>query len=249
MTRRLWIPTICFMLWLAIGSGAIGRMVWAYYDCTPGVHTVVMLSNASEFVDDEAVTLTVYDADGRLLHESVHGLSEYESTALFLNDLLEQTDGSTWGLISIESRLLVQTGVWVGTERGWLFVENYGELTADHVDAFETYWYGASYANTSNRRTTITILNPNERLVFGTMYIYDAYGAMQKQHVLTLPARQPTYLDLETIIPTGESAWGWADIESAEPVLVVCTYYDGEGYLIDVDVVEGPYFLERDAEE
>lgn len=221
------------------------RTIWSYYDCAPGITTVLVLTNASEFALDEAVTLRLYDGSGALASESAYGLAAYESTAVFLNDLFLETDDSTWGLAEIESQLLIQVGVWIGTEDDWLFVENYGELGVRSADAaIEAYWYGLNYANTENRRTTVTILNPGERLVFATLYMYDAYGVLQYHRDLPLPARQPTFIDLESAYPVGPDVWGLVDIESEEPILLVCGYFDAEGYLIDVDVVDQPYYLQ-----
>jgi len=236
---------VCVALVGGAGASARARTMWAYYDCGPGVYTVVVLSNASEFVRDDAVTLRMYDANGSLILESIHDLAEYESTAVFLNGLLEETDESTWGLVEIESQILTQIGVWIGVEEDWLFVENYGELAGSTTGlTVEAYWYGVSYANTPNRRTTVTILNPNERLVFGSLYMYDAHGTLQYYRDLPLPAREPTYVDLESGFPIGDDVWGLVDIEVEEPVLVVCSYFDDEGYLIDVDVVDQPYYFQ-----
>jgi len=223
------------------------RTIWTYYDCTPGVYTVLVLSNASEFALEEAVTVRLYGSTGTQIHESKHGLTQYESADVFLNGFLGETSESTWGLAAIESELLIQVGAWIGVEDTWLLVENYGELGGSSpVASVDAYWYGVSYANTENRRTTVTILNPNERLTFGALYMYDAVGTLQYHRDLTLPARQPTFIDLENVFPVGDDVWGLIDVEAAEPVLIVCSYFDGEGYLIDVDVVDQPYYLEID---
>lgn len=243
---RNWVATsICAALLACVGGTACARTYWAYYDCAPGVSTVVVLTNASEFALEDAIAVRLYDANGSLILESVHGLTAYESTAVFLNGLLAETDESTWGLAEIESRLLLQIGVWLGTEDDWLFVENYGELAGNTAGpSIEAYWYGLNYANTQNRRTTVTILNPNDRLISGSLYMYDAYGALQYHQYLQLPARQPTYVDLEGVFPIGDDVWGLVDIETEGPVLLVCGYFDAEGYLIDVDVIDQPYYLE-----
>ena len=243
---RNWVATsICAALLACVGATTCARTYWAYYDCAPGVSTVVVFTNASEFTVEDAVAVRLYDANGSLIRESTHGLTAYESTAVFLNGLLAETDESTWGLAEIESQLLLQIGVWVGTEDDWLFVENYGELAGDtaglSVDAF---WYGLNYANTQSRRTTVTILNPDDRLVSGALYMYDAHGTLQYHRYLQLPARQPTYVDLENVFPIGDDVWGLVDVETEGPVLLVCGYFDAEGYLIDVDVVDQPYYLE-----
>ena len=236
---------LCIAVLIAAGTAATGRTIWAYYDCAPGVNTVVVLSNASEYASADGITIRLYDANGSVLVESRHGLDEYESAAVFLNGLLAETDDSMWGLAEIESELLVQVGVWIGTEEGWLFVENYGELGGSTAGPeVENYWYGVSYADTPNRQTTITILSPNERLTFGSLYMYDASGTLQYYRELPLPARQPVFIDLADAFPPGEGVWGLIDIETTEPAIVVCTYFDGEGYLIDVDIVDQPYYLQ-----
>lgn len=229
---------------------AAARTYSVYYDCAPGVSTVIVLTNASEFALDEAVTVRLYDTGGAPIHESVHGLTAYESTAIYLNGLLEETDGTTWGLAEIDSQLLLQVGVWVGTEGDWLFVENYGDLLGSSGNlSVDTYWYGLNYANTSNRRTTVTILNPTDRLVLGSLYMYDAHGVLQYQRSLQLPARQPTHVDLEQVSSVGDDVWGLVDVETSQPVLLVCAYFDSEGYLIDVDVIDQPYYLELGEQE
>lgn len=236
---------ICAAILAFIGAAASARTYSVYYDCAPGVSTVIVLTNASEFMIEDAVTVRLYDTSGSPIHESVHGLTAYESTAVYLNGLIEYTDESTWGLAEIDSQLLLQVGVWIGTEGDWLFVENYGDLLGSSGDfAIDTYWYGLNYANTQNRRTTVTILNPNDRLVLGSLYMYDAYGVMQYQRNLQLPARRPTHVDLEQVSSIGDDVWGLVDVETSEPVLLVCAYFDAEGYLIDVDVIDQPYYLE-----
>ena len=233
-----------------VGCVAQARTYWAYYDCAPGITTVLVLTNASEYEREEAATLRLYDAEGMLVVESVYGLAAYESTAVFLNELLGGTEGSTWGLAEIESQLLLQVGVWLGTEDEWLFVENYGELTAGLSDAsIETYWYGVNYANTQNRQTTVTILNPAERLVYGTLYLYDAHGTLQQYERIPLPARQPTYIEVASLYPIGDDVWGLIDLQTSGPVLVVCGYFDAEGYLIDVDVVDRPYYVQYGSQD
>jgi len=236
---------VCVVLVACVGATACARTYWTYYDCAPGLSTVIVLANASEFALEDAVTLRLYDADGSLIVESMHGLTAYESTAVFLNDLLPETDESTWGLAGIDSQLLLQIGVWLGTEDHWLFVENYGELDATASGlSVDAYWYGLNYANTKNRRTTVTILNPNDRLVFGDFFMYDAYGVLQYHQNLPLPAHQPTYIDLESAFPIGDDVWGLVDVKTEEPVLLVCGYFDPEESLIDVDVVRQPYYVQ-----
>ena len=241
---------LCAVLVACIGAAVSARTYWAYYDCASGVATVIVLANASEFAMEDAATVRLYDVNGSLIHESVHGLTAYESTAIFLNGLLEETNESTWGLAEIDSQLLLQVGVWIGTEGNWLFVENYGDLLGSGGNlSIDTYWYGLNYANTQNRRTTVTILNPSDRLVLGALYMYDAYGVLQYRQNFRLSARQPTYIDLEIVAEIGDDAWGLLDVEAEQPVLLVCSYYDADGYLIDVDVVDQPYYLEFAEEE
>lgn len=241
-----WVATlICAALLACIGAAASARTYWVYYDCSPGVATVIVLTNASEFALEDGVVVRLYDANGSLILESVYGLTAYESTAVFLNGLFDETEESAWGLAEIESQLLLQIGMWLGTGDDWLFVENYGELVGNMAEpAIDSYWYGLNYANTQNRRTTVTILNPNDRLVLGAFYMYDAYGVLQYYRNLQLPARQPTYVDVERVFPVGDDVWGLIDVETEEPVLLVCGYFDEEGHLIDVDVVDRPYYLE-----
>jgi hypothetical protein len=244
-TKKTAASFLCIVLLCCVASSAAGRTIWAYYDSAPGVNTVVVLSNASEFAAADGVTIRLYDANGSLLCESVHGLDAYESTAVFLNGLLDEANELAWGLVEIESELLIQVGVWIGTEEGWLFVENYGELGGSTAGLeVETYWYGVSYANTPNRQTTVTILSPNDRIAFSSLHMYDAVGTLQYYRELPLPVRQPVFIDLADAFPPADDIWGIVDIGTTQPVIVVCTYFDAEGYLIDVDVVDQPYFLQ-----
>lgn len=209
-----------------------------------------MLTNASEFTLEDAVTVRLYDRSGALILESVHGLTEYESKALFLNGLLDGTDETTWGLAEIDSRFLLQVGVWIGTEDDWLVVENYGELAGNLSElSIEAYWYGLNYANTNNRRTTVAILNPNDRITFGDLYMYDAAGVLQYTCKLQISPRRPTYIDLENAFPVGDDVWGLVDVSTSQPILLVCSYFDTEGYLIDVDVIDQPYYVVLAEEE
>ncbi len=237
---------ICAVTTIGLAGTAVARTTWAHYDCTPGISTVVVLTNASEFTLENAVTVRLYDTSGALILESVHGLTEYESKALFLNGLLDGTDETTWGLAVIDSRLLLQVGVWIGTEDDWLFVENYGELAGDLSEpAIEAYWYGLNYANTNNRRTAVAVLNPNDRITFADLYMYDAAGVLQYTRKLQIPSRRPTYIDLEDAFPAGDDVWGLLDVSASSPILLVCSYFDAEGYLIDVDVIDQPYYVVR----
>jgi hypothetical protein len=241
---------ICSALTIGLAGTVAARTCWAYYDCTPGISTVVVLTNASEFTLENAVTVRLYDAGGALILESVHGLTAYESTAVFLNGLLDGTDETTWGLAEIDSRLLLQVGVWIGTEDAWLFVENYGELVGNLSEpSIEAYWYGLNYANTNSRRTTVAVLNPNERITLGDLYMYDASGVLQYTRKLQIAPRQPTYIDLENVFPVGDDVWGLVDVSASRPVLLVCSYFDAEGYLIDVDVIDQPYYVKLAEEE
>ena len=79
--------------------------------------------------------------------------------------------------------------------------------------------------------------------------MHDAVGTLQYQRNLQLPARSSRHIDLESVFPVGDNVWGLVDIETEAPVLLVCAYFDAEGYLIDVDVVDQPYYLETAAEE
>ncbi len=241
---------VCAVLSACIGSATFAHTYWAYYDCAPGLSTVIVLTNASGVTMEDAAAVRLYDANGSPILQSVYGLTAYESRAVYLNALFTETDESTWGLAEIESQLLLQIGSWLGTGEGWLFVENYGELGVIPSDlSIDAYWYGLNYANTQNRRTTVTILNPHDRLVFGSLYMYDAHGTLLYYRELPLPARRPTYLDLESVCPIGDDAWGLVDIKAEEQVLLVCGYFDADGYLIDVDVVDHPYYLEITEQE
>lgn len=246
--NRIRVQVTALLCALCIACAAVSvhaRNFWAYYDCTPGMSTVIVLTNASEFSMEDAVQLRLYDETGALISESVHGFEPYESTAVFLNSAFSETDESMWGLAEIDTRLLLQVGVWVGTEERWLFVENSGELLADtsHL-SIDAYWYGAQFANTRNRRTTVTILNPQDHPVVSEISLFDAHGELQYQRTRQLAPRKPSQIDLVSSLPVGEDTWGLLDVATDAPVLLVCSYFSMEdGSLIDVDIIDQPYYL------
>jgi len=233
---------ICTAFLASIATVAVARTTWAYYDAAPGLSTAIVLTETGGSATEDAVQLRLYDDTGELISESVHHLASYRSTAVFVNDLLPESDKSMWGLVEIETDLRIQVGVWVGTGNGWLFVENYGEAYTPPPDITAgSYLYGLNYANTAGRRTTVTLLNPHDRLAFSTLWMHDANGVLQYHIQLPLAARRPVYVDLEEVYPVGKDVWGTIRVDVDRPILLVCGYFDADGYLIDVDVVDRPY--------
>jgi hypothetical protein len=224
---------------------AAARTLHTYYTCLPGTVTAIVLTNASSFDSQEAFTLTLYDAEGTLLHSVTEALAPYESVVLFLNDFVEDPGELSWGSLNIESNVLLQAGLWLGTETAWVSVTNLQaqSLSTEGLDIVY-YWYGVNYANTANRRTGIGVINPGEALVEGTAYAYDAAGELQNSSDFVLPPHQSAYFQPEDVFPVGETMWGLIDIRTSAPVVVVGEYYDTNGTLLDVDVIDSVYYLQ-----
>ena len=75
-----------FILILLLSVSTAARTYTSYYTCLPGSVTAVVLTNASAFEHEQAFNLTLYDAEGDLVHTFVDALKSYESAVYFLND-------------------------------------------------------------------------------------------------------------------------------------------------------------------
>jgi hypothetical protein len=229
----------------ALSIAASARAYSTYYTCLPGSVTAVVVTNASEYESGEAFALTVYDSKGQELHSLTRGLAAYESTAIFLNDLIEAPDEYSWGLITIDGAVLLHVGVWIGTGSSWLSISNVSSesLAMQELDV-AYYWYGADYANTEHRRAGIGLVNPADKTVVGTVYVYSASGELLDSNDFKLAARRSAYFNPETILPVQEDSWGLIDVRVTDPILVVSEYYDSEEMLLDVDIINAPYYLQ-----
>ena len=234
-----------FILILLLSVAATARTYTSYYTCLPGSVTAVVVTNASVYEHNEAFTLTLYDAEGTLIHTAVSALQSYESVVYFLNDFVEQPNEFSWGSLVIESNVLLLTGVWIGTETEWVSISNVQAQTllTEGLD-IAYYWYGANYANTENRQTGIAVINPGESTVTGTAFIYDSAGTLQNHSDFTLAPHGSAFFRPESVFPIGEDAWGLIDIRSTSPIVVASEYYDSNGVLLDVDIVDTVYYLQ-----
>ncbi|MFC2105348.1 hypothetical protein ACFLS0_01130 [Candidatus Bipolaricaulota bacterium] len=249
--KQRWISWLVgFVLALSLSVSATAGTFTTYYSCLPGTVTAVVLTNASAYDSEEAFTLTLYDAEGTLLQIITRGLDSYQSIVLFLNDFVEEPNEFSWGSLNIESNLLLQAGLWLGTETTWVSVINLQaqSLSTKGLDVIH-YWYGANYANTEKRRTGIGIINPGDDTIVGTVYVYDASGELQNHSDFTLSPHRSAYFNPEAEFPIDKELWGLIDIRANAPIVVASEYYDEEGQLLDVDVIDSVYFLQVRQEE
>jgi len=237
---------LMFAALLFCSFAAFGISYWMYYDCAPGRQTAVVLMNASDWEAPDETVLRLYGADGRIIVESTYTLAPYESKAVFLNDLLGDTDENTWGLIEVESSLLLQASTWLGWDGAWLSVRNFSAAGRFDPLNVSAYWYGTNYAHTGNRTTILTMINPTDEVALGQFFLYDANGTLQMYEELQFPPRVPVYLDLEGVTDPHQDLWGLIDVQSSKPLLLVCDFYDVEGYLIDITIVDQAYYLETE---
>jgi hypothetical protein len=251
MTQQRWIvPLVFLMLWIAATPAVAARTFDTYYTCLPGTVTAVVLTNASAYESEEAFTLSMYDAQGNPTQTITRGLGSYESTVLFLNEYLDAPNEYSWGLLNIEARVLLQVGLWLGTESTWVSVTNLRvqSLNTEGLDIVY-YWYGVNYANTENRRAGIGLINPSGEIVSGTVYVYDSSGELQNLSEFRLDPHRSAYFNPETVFPVDQELWGLIDVRATAPILVVSEYYDADGTLLDVDVLDSVYYLQAQGEE
>ncbi|MCK5246041.1 hypothetical protein KAR02_04045 [Candidatus Bipolaricaulota bacterium] len=239
-----------FILVMPLSLSTAARTITTYYTCLPGTVTAVVLTNASAYEHEEAFTLTMYDAGGSVAHTSTGGLDSYQSMVYFLNDFVDEPNEFSWGSLIIESSILLQAGLWLGTETDWVSVSNLQaqSLSTEGLDIVY-YWYGASYANTENRRAGIGLINPSDSTVMGTAYIYDSAGSLQNSSAFTLLPHGASYFNPESVFPIGKDSWGLIDIRATAPIVVACEYFDADRTLLDVDVIDTVYFLQVQQED
>jgi len=228
---------------------AAGHQFATYYDCTPGRDTALVITNTSDYDIENAYILSVYDSGGALLLQELGGLAAFESTALFLGDLLEARDPGTWGLAVVESPLLLVLGSWIGQDGEWIATVNSSLRIGPAVaEPSPHVWYSINFANTNQRSAGISIINPSDEPLDGVLYVYDASGERLGADDFSLEPRGSSYFLPESVLPRGDDVWGFVDVRVPEPILLVGEYYDAEDRLFDVDVVDAPYFQERDTE-
>ena len=182
---------------------------------------------------------------GGVLHSLMSDLVSYQSAVYFLNDFVDQPDKYSWGSLVIESNVLLLAGVWIGTDNEWVSISNVQAqtLSTEGLD-IAYFWYGANYANTEHRRAGIAVINPGESAIEGMAYIYDSAGALQNSSDFTLNPHAASYFNPESVFPIGEDSWGLIDIRSTDPIVVASEYFDADGILLDVDIIDTVYYLQ-----
>ena len=238
-----WIVGIVLILALSVSTTA--RTYTSYYTCLPGTVTAIVLTNASSYDHEEAFRLTMYSAEGPVIHSFTRGLTSYESVVYFLNDFIDQPDEFSWGALVIESNVLLLAGIWIGTDTEWVSISNVQAqtLSTEGLD-IAYFWYGANYANTEHRRTGIAVINPGDSALAGTAYIYDSAGSLQNSSDFALEPHSSAYFNPESVFPIGEDSWGLIDIRSTDPMVVISEYFDADGDLLDVDIIDTVYYLQ-----
>ncbi|MBU0595392.1 hypothetical protein KJ567_01745, partial [Candidatus Bipolaricaulota bacterium] len=237
------------MLVALVPGAALGATYSSYYDCTPGRTTAIVVTNASDFATEAAYVLRVYDPDGQLLAEVSGGLAEYESTVLFLNEIIDEPGELSWGLAQIESSLLLQVATWIGELDKWVAVVNTTRFPLSTEDlGIAQQWYSINYASTGPRSTAITLINPNDEPVSGALYIFDATGAALDASGFTIEPHQLIYFLPEATYESSDKLWGLIDVRATRPILLVGEYFDEDTSLVDVEVIDSPYYLQNEAE-
>jgi len=235
---------------VSVSSAGWGITYSTHYDCTPGRTTALVITNASDYTLEEGYVLRLYGPDGRLLQEVSGGLTEYESTVLLLNEIVEPADATCWGLAQVESSLLLVLGTWIGEADHWVAVINTGtSLLQSGASGAMVYWYSLNFANTENRRTGIELLNPHTEAVAGAVDLYDALGKHLASEEFELEPHQADYFSPEATFPIADTMWGIVDLRAAKPLLMVGEYFDADGALFDVDIADAPYYLQFPPEE
>lgn len=241
---------IAITLGLLMSMSVAGRTYQSYYTCLPGLVTAIVVTNASAYEHEEAFHLTLYDAEGSIIHTRTASLTPYESIVVFLNDVIDEPGELSWGSWVIESNILLLAGVWIGTEEEWISISNIRAQTLS-TEGFDIayYWYGANYANTENRQTGIAVINPGATSISGTAFVYDSLGELQSYSDFTLAPHSSAFFKPQSVFPVGENSWGLIDIRATEPITVVSEYYDADGTLLDVDIIDSVYYLQTQQDE
>ncbi len=248
MTQQTRSRFVAVLLCLALLSGAAiaqARTFDTYYTCLPGTVTAIALTNASAYASDQAFVLTLHDAHGTILSTVTDSLNAYESKVVFLNELVVDPDEFSWGLVHIDANVLLQIGVWIGTDSSWVSITNLRAQTLSTEGLnIVYYWYGANYANTENRRAGIGLVNPGEEPATGTVYAYDSSGELLNHSEFHLEPYSSAYFKPETVFPVGQELWGLIDVRSSAEILVISEYYDAAGTMLDVDIIDSVYYLQ-----
>jgi hypothetical protein len=162
--------------------------------------------------------------------ETSQSLAAHASKVLFLDDLLAER--GTWGLLRVESPMELAVALWISASGAWVVVENVGPTRTEGAAA-----QAADYASTPNRTTGIGLVNPHDRVVTGTLVLYDAQGAVAASTPFQLEPRVARYVSTATDVGLEESFWGLVVVDADAALLLVLEYYNADRSLVDVDVV------------
>ncbi len=225
---------------VAVGLAASAD-TYAFYYATAGEQgtgVVIMNSGGSQ----THYMLKVYDAYGSLLDAISGDLEAFESDYISLSTLAGRGDKS-WGLALIESPAILTLGVETYVGETWLSSDNVTDPIP--VDLGETYyWYGLNYSNTADQTTGLAIVNPNDGPAAATLYIYDALGNQQKTLDIVLDSHETDYYNLDSLVSRDQGMWGIVDVQATVPVVIAAEYFDGDGYLLNVDQMVYFYYAE-----
>jgi hypothetical protein len=213
---------------LAVPAAVLADTYSAYYDATAQTSTALVVSNAGS--EPGAFSCLVYDTDGAVIVETSQSLAPHASKVLFLDDLLAER--GTWGLLRIESPIELAVALWISASGAWVVVENVQSARAEGAVA-----QAADYASTPNRTTGIGLVNPHDRVVTGTLVLYDAEGGVAASTPFELEPRVARYVSTATDVGLEEEFWGLVIVGADASLLLVLEYYNADRSLVDVDVV------------
>jgi hypothetical protein len=241
--KRWTIWSVAILAVLAIASSTAGRTYALYYDAIEGHGTAIVLTNLES--EETTARLSAYNSSGDEIATLAVSLAGFASEAVFLEEHLDAQSGRTWGLVRVETEGRIGLAAWIRDERGWLAIENVSTtLTVPSREEYSGYWLAANYANTPNRTTSLSLVNPLDEQVVGEIYLYDADGTRTSVQPFELSPRSSAYIPLGEKLEITEAMWGLADIHTDRPILLAAEYMDASGALIDVDVVSWFYLVE-----
>jgi hypothetical protein len=88
------------------------------------------------------------------------------------------------------------------------------------------------------------VINPGESVITGTAFIYDSEGSLQNSSDFTLRPHGAAYFNPESVFPIGEDSWGLIDVRSTHPIVIASEYFDANGILLDIDIIDTVYYLQ-----
>lgn len=241
--KRWMIWSAALLAALTIASSAAARTYAIYYDAIGGHGTTIVLTNLEG--EKTTASLSAYSSGGEEVAFVEVSLAGFASEAVFLEERLEVQSGRTWGLVRVETPGRIALAAWIRDEYGWLSIENVSTpLTVPDETEYSGYWFALNYANTPNRTTSLSLVNPLDEQIIGEIYLYDADGNRASIEPFELAPFSSAYVVLSDELEVTEATWGLADVHVSRPILLAAEYMDAAGALIDVDVVSRFYLVE-----